>query len=108
MATLSCRPACAPPYSESHARTSVEFARLTETKMAKSIVVTIVGLVIILTSIKLWSSPSYYAQVWAEQAHRRFGPKTPERAKTAARCVLAGAMLAGAVVIYGGLSQLAH
>ena len=81
---------------------------LVGTKVTKSILVTIFGLAIILTAIKLWSSPSYYAQVWAEQVHKRFGPKTPERAKTAARCVLAGAMVCGAVMVYGGLWRLAH
>ncbi len=76
--------------------------------MAKSILVTIVGLLMILTSIKLWYSPLFHARLWAEQVHRRFGSKSPERAKTAARGVLAGAVLAGAVLIYGGLWQLAH
>ncbi len=76
--------------------------------MAKSILVTIVGLVMVLTCIKLWSSASFHARQWEDQAHRRFGPKTPGRTKTAMRGVLAGVMLVGAVLIYAGLWQFAH
>jgi hypothetical protein len=53
--------------------------------MANSIVVAIVGLAMILTSVKLWSSPSFHAGQWEDQAHRRFGPSTAARTKTAMR-----------------------
>lgn len=76
--------------------------------MAKSVVIAIIGLAMILTSLKLWSSPSFHANRWQEQMHRHLGPQTPERTKLAMRGVLACVVLAGAILMYVGVAQLAH